>query len=238
MMAAGALGVAGCGAGSGDEPTGTGTGGTVSVDDDQNRFPRSSSVGGGSDPDPPAIAPAVRRAAEAAGCQVRGFGSDGRDHVETDPDYTTSLPPVSGPHNIAWADFGVYDRPLPFQFQVHSLEHGAVIVHLGSQVPQAARDQVVELWRESPPYMIVTPETFAEFPKRALVVTSWQRWMVCRGGVTPKVLEAVRAYRDTYRGTGPESVTALNVPRDATNDPDFVRPAIPDEGAILGSDQG
>jgi len=42
-------------------------------------------------------------------------------------DYATN-PPSSGEHYPVWADFGVYDFPLPRGFWVHNLEHGAVVV--------------------------------------------------------------------------------------------------------------
>jgi hypothetical protein len=50
-------------------------------------------------------------------------------HVETcsDISYETN-PPSSGPHYPTWADFGVYDFPLPRGFWVHNLEHGTVVV--------------------------------------------------------------------------------------------------------------
>jgi hypothetical protein len=42
-------------------------------------------------------------------------------------EYTTN-PPSSGSHYPVWADFGVYDFPLPRGFWMHNLEHGAVVV--------------------------------------------------------------------------------------------------------------
>jgi hypothetical protein len=227
------LALAGCGGGDdgGNGTTTTTSGGTQS-DEDQARFPRDSSVGYGG-PAPP-IAARLRNAARAAGCTVRGFPfepveiqSDGSYHTEGNPEYKVSLPPTSGLHNPVWADWGVYDTPVPFKFQVHNLEHGGVIIHLGSQLPAGARNAVIDLWRESPPFLLVTPETFPQFPAKAVVVTSWQRWMVCNP-YTPKALQAIRVYRDVYRGTGPEGAGALNSGASADGLP---KPAIPDEGA-------
>ena len=42
-------------------------------------------------------------------------------------EYATN-PPSSGEHYPVWADFGVYDFPLPRGFWMHNLEHGAVVV--------------------------------------------------------------------------------------------------------------
>jgi hypothetical protein len=41
--------------------------------------------------------------------------------------YCTS-PPSSGDHYDQWAAFRVYDKPVPYGYLVHSLEHGAVIL--------------------------------------------------------------------------------------------------------------
>jgi hypothetical protein len=225
------LALAGCGGGGGDGNGATTAAGTQS-DVDAARFPRDPTVGYGGPA--PAIAPRVRAAATAAGCTVRAFPfepvqiqSDGTYHTEGNPTYKVSLPPTSGLHNPVWADWGVYDTPLPFKFQVHNLEHGGIIVHLGKDLPDSARDAVIALWRASPPFMIVTPETFTQFPAKAVVVTSWQRWMVCNP-YTPKALAAIRVYRDVYRGTGPEGAGAVNSGASADGLP---TPAIPDPGA-------
>ncbi len=39
-----------------------------------------------------------------------------------------SMPPAGGPHFGQWADFGVYDAPVPWGFLVHALEHGAIVL--------------------------------------------------------------------------------------------------------------
>ena len=88
---------------------------------------------------------------------------------------------------------------------------------------------MVALWRQSPPFVLVTPETFPQFPAKAVVVTSWQRWMVCNPW-SPKDIAAITTYRNVYRGTGPEGIGALNPP-DAGGAADRPEPAIPDPGA-------
>jgi hypothetical protein len=71
-----------------------------------------------------------------------GSGGAGACHVEvaaqalaagnhvtacTPVTYATN-PPSSGEHYPVWADYGVYDFPLPRGFWVHNLEHGSVVV--------------------------------------------------------------------------------------------------------------
>jgi hypothetical protein len=194
--------------------------------------PRGESVGY-FDPPPP-IAPGVRRAAAAAGCTVRSFPMepvkvqpDGSLHVAGSPAYRLSLPPTSGLHNPTWADWGIYSRPVPFRFQVHNLEHGGIIVHLGRGLAAGPRAAIRRLWSRAPAYLIVTPETFPAFPARGVVVTSWQRWMSCPRW-SPRVPAAIAAYRDAYRGTGPEQAPAIDSGRTV---PGLPAPALRDSGA-------
>ncbi len=50
-------------------------------------------------------------------------------HVSECSDVPSAPPPPSlGPHYPRWADFRVYDAPVPWGFLVHSLEHGAVVL--------------------------------------------------------------------------------------------------------------
>jgi hypothetical protein len=197
--------------------------------DDDARVSRPTTVGDGLG-GPPDVAPEVRRAANRAGCVVRSFASEGRDHVAPDTQVAYgTLPPTSGRHAEEWADWGVYDRPLPFPLEVHNLEHGGVIIHIGSRVPAAARSEIGRLWAESPPFVMVVPGRSTGFPPAGVVVTSWQRWLVCRP-YRADMLAAVRAFRDAYRGTGPESAAALNAAGETTF-PGAPRPLVADPGA-------
>jgi hypothetical protein len=194
-----------------------------------DRLPRESSVGDGYGP-APAIDPAVRRAAEAAGCTVQAFPSGGRSHLAKEASFRyLTDPPTSGDHYPIWADWGVYDHPVPNPVQVHNLEHGGVVIHVGPEVSRELRRGIGELWASSPPYMLVVPGAGANFPPAALVVTSWQRWMVCKP-YTEQALEAIRVFRDSYRARGPEPVAGLD--SGVVNDfPGMPQVAVPDPGA-------
>jgi hypothetical protein len=211
---------------------GGGGGGSTTQPADTSHLPRGKSVDYFSPPPP--IAPALRAAARAAGCSVRSFPMepvklqpDGTFHILGTPVYRVSLPPTSGLHYPVWADWGIYDRPVPFKFQVHNLEHGGIIVHLGSRLAPAARTAIRRLWTAAPAYMLVTPETFARFPANGVVVTSWQRWMSCRRW-SPRIPAAIAVYRDVYRGTGPEQAAAYDSGQPV---PGLPTPAVPDPGA-------
>jgi Protein of unknown function (DUF3105) len=60
-------------------------------------------------------------------------------------DYATN-PPSSGEHYPIWADFGVYDFPLPRGYWVHNLEHGAVVVSYNCTTDCAADIAAAKAW--------------------------------------------------------------------------------------------
>jgi uncharacterized protein DUF3105 len=42
-----------------------------------------------------------------------------------------TVPPCTGTHYSRWADYRVYDAPVPWGFLVHSMEHGGVVLASG-----------------------------------------------------------------------------------------------------------
>ena len=130
-------------------------------------------------------------------------------HV-ANPDYSkVPRPPTNGHHRPIWANWGFYQQPVPYAYEVHNLEHGGVAIHLGLNINRAAGTQGVRLWADSPPYLLIVPGLPADVPQRGATVTSWQRAMVCKTW-NPRTLKAIRIYRDIYRGTGPEQIPSLD----------------------------
>jgi hypothetical protein len=203
---------------------------------DPSKLLKGSSVGFGEGP-APSFALAVRNAAKRAGCRLRADPSAVGIrilisdivplHVDN-PDYSTvPRPPTNGHHRPLWADWGFYQQPVPYPYEVHNLEHGAVVIHLGLRINRVAGTKVLRLWADSPPFMLVVPGRPADVPVRGATVTSWQRAMTCKVW-NPRTLNAIRVYRDTYRGTGPEQVPSLNT---GTGAEDLPTPVLPNPTA-------
>jgi hypothetical protein len=215
--------------------TGSQTGLTIKSED-PSKYLRGSSVGFGQGP-PPSFAPAVKRAAKAAGCTLRADVSAVGVHLlVTDivalhvdnPDYSkVPRPPTNGHHRPIWADWGFYQQPVPYAYEVHNLEHGGVIVHLGLNINRAAGTKVLRLWASSPPFLLIVPGLPADVARQGATITSWQRAMVCKKW-NPRVLTAIQVYRDAYRGTGPEQVPSLNT---GTSAQDLPKPVLPNPTA-------
>jgi hypothetical protein len=254
-LLAGALLLAGCGSGDGSSPDGTAAtagaetaaaaattaataaDGSASIRSiDSEKFLRGSIVGFGEGP-APSFAATVKRAAKRASCRLRADPSAVGIHLlisdivplhQDNPSYAKQpRPPTNGYHRPVWADWGFYNQPVPYAYEVHNLEHGAVIIHLGVGIQASAGTKVVRMWADSPPYTLILPGRPADVPPRGATVTSWQRAMICQTW-TARTLAAVRAYRDTYRGTGPEQVPAIST---GASLEDLPIPVLPDPAA-------
>ena len=55
-------------------------------------------------------------------------------HVDGPVTYAVT-PPVGGPHNGIWMNAGVYTKPIPSERAVHNMEHGAVWITYGPDLP-------------------------------------------------------------------------------------------------------
>ena len=115
----------------------------------------------------------------------------GANHVAAcaEVSYATN-PPTSGTHYDRWADFRVYDEPVPWGFLVHSLEHSAVIlaynceraadVGIDCDELSAALADFRENWPEDPlcfdtrNRIVVVPDPALDAPFAAV---AWEHYM-------------------------------------------------------------
>ena len=246
-VAAVSVGLAACGgaggSSSGSGGSGSGSAQQVSFTDDRPGLvkpsPASDAANRGPSPlgpsvtyndPPPPIAAGVQAAAQAAGCTVKSWPSEAnpQNHIQGEAATSVSVPPLSGAHNPRWADWGVYNRPVPFKYQLHNLEHGGVFVHYGRDVPVADVNAIREWWARSPAYILVAPDTAAQFPATAVVAGSQQRWLVCKPFRAAQIA-AIDAFAQEYRGRGPEQIQAVNASESRPSD--LPAPAIADTGA-------
>jgi Protein of unknown function (DUF3105) len=253
-LAAGVLLLAGCGSSSGANSSSSSSESTAAVTPaaaestpattsgqsgltiqsiDPSKYLQGSSVGFGEGP-APSFSPAVKRAASRAGCRLRADPSAVGIHLllsdvvplhVDNPDYSkVPRPPTNGRHRPLWANWGFYQEPVPYAYEVHNLEHGGVVVHIGLRTTRANGIRVVRLWAASPPYVLVVPGLPADVPQRGVTVTSWQRAMICKTW-NARTVGAIRTYRDVYRGTGPQQIPSLN---SGSSAPDLPTPVLPD----------
>jgi hypothetical protein len=88
----------------------------------------------------------ARAALEQAGCTLSTTPSLAGNHSVTTPTGTSpewnTVPPTSGPHYEIPVVYGIYDDPVNEAQLVHNLEHGAIAVQYGSDVPKETVDQL------------------------------------------------------------------------------------------------
>jgi hypothetical protein len=152
---------------------------------------------------------------EAAGCEVQVVQAQEGDHTAElnatdDPKWNTD-PPTSGPHFPTPAVYGEYDTPLKIAQVVHNLEHGAVYILYGDDVPENVIAQLRELYSDDPAGMLLAP-----YPKLGdeIALGAWTVPDDFEPGDTdgraylatcPRYEEdAFRTFRDEMRFRGPE----------------------------------
>jgi Protein of unknown function (DUF3105) len=152
---------------------------------------------------------------EAAGCEMQVVQAQPGDHTveldaADDPKWNTD-PPTSGPHNPAPAVYGAYPTPLKIAQVVHNLEHGAVFVLYGDDVPQSTISQLETFYGDDPAGMLLAP-----YPKLGdeIALGAWTVPDDFEPGDTDGTAylakcpryeeEAFKTFRDELRFRGPE----------------------------------
>jgi hypothetical protein len=171
----------------------------------------------------PVVLPSQARAAlAAAGCTFREAAPlppRNKNYHSDVPTLSTpvkwsTFPPSGGAHYPAWAVWGFYREPVNPRQVVHNLEHGGVVTWWGPQVPSTTVDKLEQFYNESPEGMFGTP--IARLGKK-IALTAWtgDPHKYYRNGYygigqialcTHFGQKAFAAFRDAFRGQGPEGV--------------------------------
>jgi hypothetical protein len=135
-----------------------------------------------------------------AGCTYENPRSQGRDHVEALPAgfNPNSTPRSSGPHSNQTIIYGSYADAVPELNAVHNLEHGAVIIWYGPEVPESTLNQINEFYESDPNGLIV-----ARHPELGddIALVAWTRVARC-----PRFDEnAANRFVERFGFSGPES---------------------------------
>jgi hypothetical protein len=155
---------------------------------------------------PPAIQQAdLERAADAAGCELElDLPDEGNTHLRPNddpPKYKTD-PPTSGDHSVENLADGAYlDYPDQVNF-VHSMEHGRIEIQYDPELSEEEQLALKGVFDEDVEGMLMFPNP--EMPYE-VATTTWTNMMTC-DSYSPEVIDAIRDFRDTYRGQGPETV--------------------------------
>jgi hypothetical protein len=122
-----------------------------------------------------------------------------------DPPRFSSVPATSGPHAPTPTPCGIFRREVPEIFNIHTLEHGAVIFYYQPDV--ISDEELIELevlGRELATHVIVMPYSALEVP---LAMVAWGRL----AELDQVDLDAARSFWAEFAQRGPESGIACGV---------------------------
>ncbi len=170
--------------------------------------------------EPPPVENAIlEETAKQAKCELQlDLEEEGNTHVDDedvpDVEYKTD-PPTSGDHygngsenaSGALAD-GAYLEFPPVGRWVHSMEHGRVIIHYSPDLPEEDQLAIKGIFEESPEGVLMFPNPEM---KSEVAVTAWTQLATCETYQGATTLDLIRAFRDIYRGQGPEGQFPLTV---------------------------
>jgi hypothetical protein len=161
---------------------------------------------------PPALKQGnLQTAAKDAGCDLKlDLPDEGNTHItkESDiPDYGTN-PPTSGDHNPQQLADGAYSEMPEEWWFVHSMEHGRVEIQYSPDLPEADQLALKGVFDQRPDGVLLFPNSKMPYE---VATTAWTQLMGCPKYEGDATLDAVRDFRDTYLGLGPEPLP-LSVP--------------------------
>ncbi len=156
----------------------------------------------------------LNAAVRAAGCELRTFRSEGREHLSgptlsREVRYRTN-PPTSGTHEEVAPEEGVYEPGTAPREEawVHLLEHGRILMQYRPGSDPARIAQLEQLYEEpnqgAPSYHVVLMENTTRMPYQVAAV-GWTAYVGCKQ-VTDRTWDALRAFRDRYVDKAPELI--------------------------------
>lgn len=145
-------------------------------------------------------------AAKDANCELLTDQRDeGATHIDPDskvPNYGAN-PPTSGNHSPdPLADGAFITTPSPLNY-VHGLEHGRIQIQYNTKLPEEDQLQLLALYDEDSPGMMLFPNDDQPY---LVAATAWRQTLGCDSYEGAATLDAIRAFRDQYRGRGPEPI--------------------------------
>jgi hypothetical protein len=163
-------------------------------------------------PPPPVEQARLGKAAKIAGCDLKlDLPDEGSSHFskEQEGEYKTQ-PPTSGDHYSSPAEAGsgalaegAYVETPPPSRGVHAFEHGRVEIQYSPDLSEEDQLAIKGAFDEDPNGLVLFPN--ADMPYE-VAVTAWTNLLGCKTFDDGATLDAIRAFRDTFRGRGPEPV--------------------------------
>ncbi|MFE1786220.1 DUF3105 domain-containing protein [Streptomyces sp. NPDC059506] len=122
---------------------------------------------------------------------VRTWKDLGREHVDKAVSYKMA-PPAGGDHSPAWMNCNadVYDKEIPNENAVHSLEHGAVWVTYNSKAAEADVEKLSDKVSATP-YSLMSPYKDQESP---IALSAWGHRLEVKDASDPRIDRFFKQY--------------------------------------------
>src|SRR6266545_6352693 len=160
---------------------------------------------------PPVKQANLSKAASEAGCTLElNLPDEGNNHVGGHVTYHTN-PPTSGNHNPVPQADGAYSTFPQLEHVVHSLEHGRVEIQYSPDLSEQDQLALKGVFQDSPGGLLLFPNPKMPYEVAA---TAWTRLLGCKHYEGQKTLDAIRDFRDQFRGHGPEAIPFPSTPSD------------------------
>lgn len=148
----------------------------------------------------------LETAAREANCELQlDLPDEGNGHLGPNaepPKYKTS-PATSGDHSATPQADGAYSDEVEQKYVVHALEHGRIAIQYSPDLPEEDQLALKGLFDESPDGMLLLPNSEMPYDVAA---TGWAQLIGCDSFEGAATIDALRNFRDVYRGQGPEPV--------------------------------
>ncbi|MEZ5061107.1 MAG: DUF3105 domain-containing protein [Solirubrobacterales bacterium] len=166
-------------------------------------------------PPPPVKNGDLQGAANVADCDLqlnlKSAGSTHFSDLNKVVKYATE-PPTSGDHYAsaengsgALAD-GAYLNTPNWNRAVHALEHGRIQIQYSSDLPEEDQLALKGVFDEDRPGVDLFPNDDMPY---AVAAAAWTNLVGCKTFEGAKTLDVIRAFRDSFRGQGPEQIPYL-----------------------------
>lgn len=124
------------------------------------------------------------------------------------PEYNSN-PPTSGPHAQAPAPCGIYRQPVPDVSQLHSMEHGAVVVQYDPNLSQDQVELLEDISWSPAAEVIVAPRPGNPAP---VALTAWTRRLL----LDEVDVDVVTAFQREFGNRSPETAAQCPMQVDDT----------------------
>lgn len=156
-------------------------------------------------PPPPIEQGDLDAAVKEADCELQtDLPDEGNTHLRDDdevPEYDTN-PPTSGDHSLNQQADGAYTETEEVH-TLHSMEHGRIDIQYSPDLSEADQLELKGVFDEDPAGMLLFPDPDMPYEVAA---AAWRQLLSCETYKGRATLDAIRAFRATYRGLGPEPV--------------------------------